>query len=98
MNLPMIIQAEVREEIDEAYTWYEGRRTGFGEEFLTEIQLVLDRIQQNPELHAPGYRSVRHALVKRFSYAVYYRIEPDRIDIIAVHHSKRDPKRWQSRA
>jgi len=64
MNLPLVFEAEVREEIDESYTWYEGRRIDWGEEFLTEVQFVLDRIQQNPELHGPIYRNVRHALVK----------------------------------
>jgi hypothetical protein len=67
MNLTIVFQAGVREEIDEAYTWYEGQRTGLGEEFLTEVQTVLDRVQQNPELHAPIYRNARRALVKRFS-------------------------------
>jgi plasmid stabilization system protein ParE len=98
MNLPLVFQAGVRDEIDDAYSWYERQRLGLGEDFLAEVQTVLDRIERNPELHTPIYRNVRHARVKRFPYAVYYRIEPDRIAVIAVHHSKRDPRRWQSRA
>jgi len=69
-----------------------------GEEFLAEVQLVLDRIEQNPEIYAPIYQTARHGRVKRFAYAVYYGIELDRIVVIAVHHSKRDPKHWQSGA
>lgn len=65
-----------------------------GEEFLTEIQRVLDRIAQNPEIHAPIYQDVRHGRLKRFPYAVFYRIEPDRVVVIAVHHSKRNPRSW----
>lgn len=98
MSLPLVFQEGVRGEIDEAYAWYEEQRRGLGEEFLTEVQSVLDRIEQNPEIHAPIYQTVRYARVKRFAYAVYYRLETDRIVVIAVHHSKRDPKRWQSRA
>jgi plasmid stabilization system protein ParE len=41
---------------------------------------------------------VRCALVRRFPYAVYYRVEPERIVVIAVFHTKRDPGVWQSRA
>jgi plasmid stabilization system protein ParE len=98
MSLPVVFQAGVRDEIDEAYAWYETQRLGLGEEFLTEVQSVLDRIERNPELHAPIYKNVRHTRVKRFPYAAYYRIEPARIAVIAVHHSKRDPRHWQSRA
>jgi plasmid stabilization system protein ParE len=69
-----------------------------GDEFLSEIDRILDQIQANPELHAIVYRDVRRAVARRFSYAVYYRIEPAQITVIAVHHSKRDPRSWQSRA
>lgn len=98
MSLPLVFQAGVRDEIDVAYVWYERQRQGLGEEFLTAVQSVLDQVERNPELHAPMYENVRHTRVKRFPYAVYYRIEPNRIAVIAVHHSKRDPRDWQSRA
>lgn len=98
MSLPLVFQAGVRDEIDEAYTWYEKQHEGLGEAFLNEVPSVLDRIERNPELHAPIYQNVRHGRLKRFPYAVYYRIDADRIAVIAVHHSKRDPRRWQSRA
>jgi hypothetical protein len=88
MNLTLVFQTGVREEIDEAYTWYEKQRSGLGEEFLTEVQFVLDRIERNPELHAPIYKDVRYGRLKRFPYVVYYRIDPDRIAVIAVDHSK----------
>lgn len=98
MNPPLVFQAGVRDEIDEAYTWYERHQQGLGEEFLAEVQSVLDRIERNPDLHAPIYQNVRHSRLNRFPYAVYYRIDPDRIAVMAVHHGKRDPRRWQSRA
>ncbi len=37
MSRPLVFQAGVRDEIDEAYAWYESQRTGLGEEFLTEV-------------------------------------------------------------
>ena len=98
MSLRLVFQAGVCNEIDQAYHWYEGQREGLGEEFLAEVQRVLDRIEENPEIHAPIYQTVRHVSVRRFPYAVYYRIEAARIAVIAVHHSKRDPRSWQSKA
>lgn len=98
MSLPLVFQAGVRGEIDEAYAWYQEQHHGLGEEFLIAVQVVLDRIQENPEIHAPMYGPVRHGRLMRFPYSVYYRLEPERIAVIAVHHHKRDPKSWQSRA
>ena len=98
MNLPLVFHSEVRGEVDEAYAWHERQRAGLGEEFLAEVQTVIDRIHQTPELHAVAYRDIRRALVHRFKYAVYYRLEPDHIEVIAVQHSKGDPRRWKSRA
>jgi plasmid stabilization system protein ParE len=98
MSLPVVFQASVREEIDEAYAWYEQQKKGLGEVFLAAVQVALDQIGQTPEAHAPIYRTVRHCRVKRFPFAVYYRVEPSRIGVIAVHHGKRDPRTWQSRA
>jgi len=98
MSLSLVFEREVREEIDEAYQWFESRRLGLGEEFLAEVQGVLDGIVNAPELHAVIYKNIRHVRVKRFSYAVYDGLEAERLAVIAVHHGKRDPKRWQSRA
>ncbi len=98
MSLPLAFEPEVEADVDEAYAWYERHRVGLGEAFMVEVQAVLDRIQQNPELRATIYREVRRSPLRRFPYAVYYRLEPGRIVVLAVHHTKRDPNRWQSRA
>jgi len=34
MAVELVIASEAAQDIDEAYGWYEGRRTGLGEEFL----------------------------------------------------------------
>lgn len=98
MSLPIVFEPEVEADVDEAYQWYEQRGRGLGEDFLAAVRTTLDRIQLNPELHAVIYRELRRALVRRFPYAVYYRVERERIAVVAVHHGKRDPRRWQSRA
>jgi plasmid stabilization system protein ParE len=35
--------------------------------------------------------------VKRFPYVVYYRVHPDRIEVIAVLHGSRHPRTWRGR-
>src|SRR3954469_8710254 len=98
MNLPLAFHPDVKGEIDEAYRWYEQQSAGLGDDFLAALDEVFARLQQLPLAHPVIFRDVRRALPRRFPYTVYYRVHPDRVEIIAVQHSRRDPARWQSRA
>jgi plasmid stabilization system protein ParE len=98
MSLPIRYRREARSEFDAAFDWYEAQRQGLGDEFSDEVRAVLDLIRQVPELHPVVYRDIRRAVVKRFPYTVYYRVESSRILVIAVIHNRRDPSVWQSRA
>jgi plasmid stabilization system protein ParE len=97
MSLALVFHPSVRIDMDDAYTWYETQNPGRGEDFLSSVQKVLDRIQNNPEMHARIYGDVRRCLTRRFPYGVFYRVEADRICIVAVYHAKRDPAGWKSR-
>ncbi len=98
VSLPVILLPEARAEFDEAYDWYEGRRAGLGEAFADQVQRVLDRIAAMPRLHAAVLGEVRKAVVARFPYCVFYREEASCVRVLAVFHSSRDPRTWQSRA
>ena len=98
MTHPLIIRPDAEQDMAEGRDWYEGQREGLGAEFLTAIDAVFDRIRETPELYAPEYRAVRRAGLGRFPYIVYYRIVADVIEVIAVQHGSRNPRRWRSRA
>ena len=98
MSLPVAFLRRAREELDEAATWYERQTPGLGQRFKDHVGEVLDRVRRTPEIHGRVYGDVRCAKVRRFPYAVYYRIEPDRVVVIAVFHGKRDPRVWQRRS
>ena len=97
MSLPLSFHPEVQAEVDDAYKWYERQRHGLGDDFLAEIEKVFDRLCATPAIHQLVYQDVRRALPKRFPFSVFYRILTDRVDVIAVQHSRRDPAGWQSR-
>jgi len=46
---------------------------------------------------APGVAATVSLLPRRFPYGIYYRVYADRVEVIAVQHSRRDPADWQSR-
>lgn len=97
MSLPLVFHPDVRGEIDDAYRWYERRRAGLGDDFLVALEEVFRRIEQMPTLHQIVWQDVRRALPRRFPYSVFYRVHPDRVEVIAVQHSRRDPSQWQAR-
>jgi hypothetical protein len=65
-----ILTPEAAEDADTAYTWYEGQRVGFGEDFLDCLDACLERICRNPELSPVVRKSYWRALVRRFPYSV----------------------------
>lgn len=97
MNYVLVFRQEIRDELNEAYNWYESQQQGLGDEFLDSVDEMLNRICQMPESYAVVYRDVRRAVVRRFPYAVYYRIVSSRVIVTAIFHSRRDPKSWQAR-
>jgi len=68
-----------------------------GLDFVARVGVVLQGISAMPELHPVVYQDVRKAVVVRFPYIVLYQIEPTEVLVIAVFHTARDPKVWQSR-
>jgi plasmid stabilization system protein ParE len=97
MNYVPVFRPIVQQEMDEAYDWYEIQRPELGDEFLECVSQQVHLICQAPEAYRIIYRDVRRALVKRFPYAIYYRIISSRIIIIAVIHTRRNPKKIKSR-
>jgi hypothetical protein len=48
MPLELVIAPEAESDIAEAYGWYEGRRAGLGEEFLSSLDGCLESIRLRP--------------------------------------------------
>jgi plasmid stabilization system protein ParE len=97
MRLPVVLRPEARAEFDDAFDWYDGQRPGLGAEFAGLVQEILDRIAHRPHLSEQVFPTVRRAVVRRFPYSIFYQVEPHQVVVLAVFHSKRDPKIWQAR-
>ena len=98
VKLPIVLRDEAQAEFDEAFDWYETHRAGLGQEFAAEIQKVFDHIAAHPLIHQAEFADVRKGVVRRFPYCVFYRSHRDRVEVIAVFHTSREPSTWQSRA
>jgi plasmid stabilization system protein ParE len=59
-------------DIDQAYAWYEKELKGLGEEFLAEAKVTAESVLEMPEAYPIVLRQTRRALVRRFSYGLFY--------------------------
>ena len=90
----VVFRRGVGRDLAGAYGWYELQRPGLGGEFLASVDASFDIIEKFPQMFATAHGEVRRALVSRFPFTVFYRVEPARIVVLAVLHTARDPKFW----
>jgi toxin ParE1/3/4 len=84
-------------EFIESAEWYEDHRAGLGLKFIDQVQQVLDILAENPSRYPVVFEDIREGLVSEFPFAVYYRVKPNQVVILAVFHCSRDPAVWQAR-
>ena len=95
MNL--VVRPAAGADIEDSFSWYERQRSGLGDEFLVAVQSALKDIVAHPTRYPVLYRNTRRMLVRRFPYAILYRVYAEVIVVIACMHGRRDPRRWRSR-
>ena len=98
MTLSVVLRDEAQAEFDEAFDWYDARRVGLGFAFVAAVQEVFDRVAANPRIGRTVHADIRRGLVRRFPYCVLDRTHADRIEVLSVFHTSRDPAIWQGRA
>ena len=84
-------------EVIEARDWYQLRSHALGEAFVLEIDRQVERIADNPVGFPIMLADVRRARLRRFPYALFYRVVEATSFVLACFHASRDPKRWQER-
>lgn len=97
MAADFILTVEAHQDLAEAYGWYEDRRTGLGEDFLTTVDACFARIKRHPEIYPVAYETLRRAILRRFPYTIIYEVTPDAITVYGVLHTARDPEKWRDR-
>ena len=95
--MQIVVRPAAAADIDEAFLWYEGQRPGLGGEFLAAAQRLIDAVAQYPLRYPVVRRSTRRALLRRFPYALSFRVYGEVVVVVACMHGRRDPRRWQVR-
>lgn len=86
-----------QEDLRRAARFYEAESPGLGTDFLVEAERVFSNLGMDPEIGVPLSRGARRTLLRRFPYLVIYRIETERVLVLAVGHQRRHPDFWLGR-
>jgi plasmid stabilization system protein ParE len=97
VTLPVVWIPEASHDLLEARAWYDNIRPELGERFVVTIEATVEAIAEHPMQFPVVYRSRRRAGVRRFPYGIYFDVQECRIVVIACFHSRRNPRRWQTR-
>jgi len=86
-------------ELDQALGWCQER---FGRKVSDRLLLQFDRaatlLRTQPEIGSPAAEAgFRKLALPRFPYSLIYRIEGNRIVVLALHHQRRRPGYWVGR-
>ena|SRR5579872_6918444 len=97
MAAKLVLASEVGLDVSEAFAWYEARRAGLGEEFLSSLDAAIARICRQPLSYSMVHESYRRALLRRFPDAILFESEGLTITIYGVFHTSREPGKWRQR-
>lgn len=93
----LIYHPDAEVELIQAARFYESRVSTLGSEFLDAADRAIAVIVEAPDRWSIIEADVRRYLMPRFPYAVYYRVFPDHIRILAFKHHSRYPDYWRYR-
>ncbi|MGH9656103.1 MAG: type II toxin-antitoxin system RelE/ParE family toxin [Bryobacteraceae bacterium] len=97
MKLPVVWIPEAESDLADAAAWYASIGPDLGERFSQVVGQTIELIARNPLAWQVIHKQIRRAGLWRFPYGIFFRVETDRIVVIACMHGRRNPKRWRVR-
>ena len=90
MKFELRIDPLVQEDVESAYHHFEALQAGLGTVFLAALSDMLDKIEGHPNMYQKVKGDIRRGLIRRFQYAVFYRIlSEQQILVLAIQQTSR---------
>ena len=84
MKWRVVLTEATERDINAAAVWYENESQSLGAEFLDAIADSLQQIEGNPRQFPIVHHDKRRALLRRFPYGLYFRLEPTAVVMVGV--------------
>ena len=81
----------------EIVAWLEEEQSGTGRLFKEELLACVSAVEIFPLMHPEIRSGIRRAVLKRYRYAVYYKVESDQVEILEIVHTSRKRDHWEIR-
>jgi len=91
------IHPQALEEAVAAKEWYGLQSRDAADAFIAELDRALKVISESPERWTQYLHKTRRYLLRRFPFAVVYRLHSTVVQVVAVAHAKRRPGYWRER-
>ncbi|HEX4418450.1 MAG TPA: hypothetical protein VH165_11150 [Kofleriaceae bacterium] len=94
MSYQLIIPIEVEQEIAEAFDSFDSTDRALS--FISDLNMLFDRITERPLQFPVIYAAMRRALLRHQDYSVFFEIDVVRQHVVLhmVIHQSRDPALW----
>ncbi len=93
----LLIKQEAREEIIDAYKWYESKQRNLGVRFIDTLDVYFNRIETTPKTFPKVLNTIRQSTIKEFPFIIMFEIEKNSIIVYAVFNTNQNPKNWKER-
>ena len=97
MSLDLFIKPRAELDLLEAYNFYEEMSPGSGAKLVRFVDDRMEFIGANPKACPLKYNDFRRALVPKFPYGIYFRIEEKLIVVFSILDLRQNPESIQSR-
>jgi plasmid stabilization system protein ParE len=97
MKRGLVLRRIAEKEFDDSIAWYENEREGLGQEFRGTVEKYFQHVADHPELFTKVRGEVRRAVVRRFPFVIHFLIEKERIVVLSVFHTSREPEQLKYR-
>ena len=97
MSYLVEIHPDAIQEAAAAVEWYASRSQQAAEAFTAELDRAVKIISESPERWSTYLHATRRYLLRRFPFAVVYRLRPSVVQVVAIAHGKRRPGYWRKR-
>ena len=91
------IHAAASAEAEAALEWYSARSAFAAFAFLLELNHAVTSVSETPQRWPRHEKNIRKYVFPKFPFVLYYQLTEQKIQIIAVAHSKRRPDYWKNR-
>ena len=93
----LVFHAQAAEEAEAAQEWYAERSPAAAAAFLLELNHAVQGVAEGPERWPLHDQNIRKYVFPKFPFILFYKLTEEKIQIIAVAHSKRRPRYWRNR-